>query len=793
MNEHILPVSIVIPAKNEEKNIEILLKSIKAQTYQPFEIILSDADSRDDTVKVAKEYGAKVVAGGMPAIGRNNGFNACSQDIVIFMDADVQFLEKDSLKDLVEMFVEQELDCATSHFQYIGEKSFQKGLATKFINVAKDISAFSPLKGLKWDYAGFIMVSRNAFESVGGFAIELKYMEDFLLIQRIVSRGFKYKVLTPKVGLMVNDREARKGNLIGGIKEVLAAILGIISVNMVRIPFTRNLGYKLNDVSSRLYGTLGGIIKYENPYKPKDKDGGFPKGISPFLRRLYEFVPGLVMWLFLLSPFIFALLRWDQAFAIYIAFLVAYWSLRTIKYMVGIIIGLKRKNVEMNTDWVSKIDMEIGEESKRVRFMYLCPVVSESLDTLEPTFEAWSKSDIGADRIDVVVAMEEKKKDLQIANFEHLKQKYGKKFGSMRYYIHPAGIEGEVAGVKGANINWAARHYVEDLEKEGKDIANYMVITCDSDLRPHPKYLSAVLYKYLTVEDRDNTYYASAVHTFNNNIWRVPPLIRAQSNMLTLVLLQGWVVDKFKRIPFLGERIYVKDTFSSYIVNLKTLKEIEFWDPEIANDDTAFYWNAMVRSKGTFKSQEVYIPTYNDAVENESFVKTHVSYYKQQHRWGWGSVNVAITMASLFSKSEKFPIYRRAFMLKNIFEYQVWYMTVVFILSFGLIIMGWLSPSYQFTVLAYNLQRALSYIFAIITLTNIPIVIFRRQLSPVPKNWKWWRHLLDFAETFLVTVNMLTFGFIPYVQAQTEMMLGLAKFKRNFYVTEKVKMDKNKK
>ena len=74
MNEHILPVSIVIPAKNEEKNIEILLKSIKVQTYQPFEIILSDADSRDDTVKVAKEYGAKVVAGGMPAIGRNNGF-----------------------------------------------------------------------------------------------------------------------------------------------------------------------------------------------------------------------------------------------------------------------------------------------------------------------------------------------------------------------------------------------------------------------------------------------------------------------------------------------------------------------------------------------------------------------------------------------------------------------------------------------------------------------------------------------------------------------------------------------
>jgi hypothetical protein len=41
------------------------------------------------------------------------------------------------------------------------------------------------------------------------------------------------------------------------------------------------------------------------------------------------------------------------------------------------------------------------------------------------------------------------------------------------------------------------------------------------------------------------------------------------------------------------------------------------------------------------------------------------------------------------------------------------------------------------------------------------------------------RHILDFAETLLITVNMLTFGFIPIIQAQTEMMLGKVVFKRN--------------
>ncbi len=463
-------------------------------------------------------------------------------------------------------------------------------------------------------------------------------------------------------------------------------MLGIISVYLVRIPFTRDFGYKVNEVSSKLYGTLGGVIKYENPYKPKDKEGGFPKGTPHFLKRLYEFIPGFFMWLFLLAPFIFAIFRWNQGFAIYIALLVAYWSLRTVKFVVGIAIGLKRMKKETSTDWVQKINDEIGDESKGIRLLYLCPVYSESLEVLEPTFSAWSKSDIGADRIDVVMAIEERKKDLQEANFKHLKEKYGKKFGSMQYYIHPAGIEGEVAGVKGANINWACRHFVEDLEKSGKDIANYLVVTCDSDLRPHPKYLSAVLYKYLNTEDRNNTYYATAVHTFNNNIWRVPPLIRAQSNMLTLVLLQNWVVDKFKRIPFLGERIYVRDTFLLIIVNLKTLKEFEFWDPEIANDDTRFLWNAMVRSNGTFKSQEVYIPYLQRCCRKmKTFVKSHIFILQPATQMGMGFCTMYRLLWHHFSGKTRNPSLQKSIYVKKIsLSTKSGSSLVVFVLTFGL-------------------------------------------------------------------------------------------------------------
>ena len=54
-------VSIVIRTKNEEELIEVVLKSIKTQTYTDYEIILVDSGSTDLTVEIAKKYGCKIL------------------------------------------------------------------------------------------------------------------------------------------------------------------------------------------------------------------------------------------------------------------------------------------------------------------------------------------------------------------------------------------------------------------------------------------------------------------------------------------------------------------------------------------------------------------------------------------------------------------------------------------------------------------------------------------------------------------------------------------------------------
>ena len=82
----------------------------------------------------------------------------------------------------------------------------------------------------------------------------------------------------------------------------------------------------------------------------------------------------------------------------------------------------------------------------------------------------------------------------------------------------------------------------------------------------------------------------------------------------------------------------------------------------------------MVRSEGTFKGQEVYVPTYNDAVENKDYISTHV-FHKQQYRWGGGRFH-SQSLSVILRKGSGISAFKRATMIKSIVE-QMWLFTVV--------------------------------------------------------------------------------------------------------------------
>jgi glycosyltransferase involved in cell wall biosynthesis len=88
-------LSFVVPAHNEELELPKALRSIRSSAVsagQPFEIIVVDDSSTDETAAVAREYGARVVPMSCRhiAAARNAGAYASSGEILFFVDADTQ-------------------------------------------------------------------------------------------------------------------------------------------------------------------------------------------------------------------------------------------------------------------------------------------------------------------------------------------------------------------------------------------------------------------------------------------------------------------------------------------------------------------------------------------------------------------------------------------------------------------------------------------------------------------------------------------------------------------------------
>jgi len=88
-------ISIIIPTRNEEKIIERTLSQFKNSMTIPHEIIVSDGNSTDKTLDIARRYNAKIVLWDKPGVrqtfgqAKNAGAAVASGEFLLFMDADV--------------------------------------------------------------------------------------------------------------------------------------------------------------------------------------------------------------------------------------------------------------------------------------------------------------------------------------------------------------------------------------------------------------------------------------------------------------------------------------------------------------------------------------------------------------------------------------------------------------------------------------------------------------------------------------------------------------------------------
>lgn len=106
-----MKISVIIRSYNEDEHIERLLLGIRAQRFQPHEVILVDSGSTDRTVEIARGYVDKVVSidSAEFTFGRalNRGIAAATGDICVFPSAHVYPLYETWLEKLVAPFANE--------------------------------------------------------------------------------------------------------------------------------------------------------------------------------------------------------------------------------------------------------------------------------------------------------------------------------------------------------------------------------------------------------------------------------------------------------------------------------------------------------------------------------------------------------------------------------------------------------------------------------------------------------------------------------------------------------------
>lgn len=163
-------LSIIIPTLNEEQHLPRLLDSIKSQDYTDYEIIVADAGSIDRTFIIATSYGCKVVPGGLPAKGRNEGAKAAKGDILLFLDADV-VLSSHFLKNAVAEFAKRNLGVAGFYIKPMDGRKLDAFLYRCF-------TFFMETTGMFYWAAMAIMASKKIHEKIGGFNEAITFGED---------------------------------------------------------------------------------------------------------------------------------------------------------------------------------------------------------------------------------------------------------------------------------------------------------------------------------------------------------------------------------------------------------------------------------------------------------------------------------------------------------------------------------------------------------------------------------------------------------------------------------------
>lgn len=202
-------VSVCVPARNEEKNIENCLRSLMDQSYDNYEVLVLNDNSEDGTGKIlellSREFPDKLkVFDGKPleegwtgkVFAMNQLIQKTSGEYLLFTDADT-FHNRDSISFAITNMKVHNADMLSG---YIKEKAVTFGeritiplifMLTGFV-LPMFLNRVTPFPFTSVAIGQYIMIKKKVFEAVGGYeSMKTLISEDVFLARLIKKNGYK--------------------------------------------------------------------------------------------------------------------------------------------------------------------------------------------------------------------------------------------------------------------------------------------------------------------------------------------------------------------------------------------------------------------------------------------------------------------------------------------------------------------------------------------------------------------------------------------------------------------------
>jgi glycosyltransferase involved in cell wall biosynthesis len=182
-------LSVVIPAYNEGTYVGRLLEALAKQSFKDFEVIVSDAQSKDGTQEVVESYKDQLDIKFIeappqgPAFGRNQGAKHARGEWLLFLDADDDIDDPDFVKLLLVETKKRGWQSASAKMKM--KKAF--GIAILY-NYQKLLSHTRHPVASGW----CILTKTSIFQEVGGFNEKIQFGEDYEYVSRVGKHGFGF-------------------------------------------------------------------------------------------------------------------------------------------------------------------------------------------------------------------------------------------------------------------------------------------------------------------------------------------------------------------------------------------------------------------------------------------------------------------------------------------------------------------------------------------------------------------------------------------------------------------------